>query len=238
MRYFQPYTFLKSSSHTAATLFYLSVLAMVPFLGVLVILGYRAELADEWDDRPDDRPVREFRFDRFSELVTRGLWPFLYFLIQAGIWFAGYMLTYFSMVIILLSQGGKPDGAFVLATFGGWALSIGFLWYFTMFISWPFVLYSSRVRQFAFGDSCGFAKDFYARVGWLMVGLLLPKALLDGFLYIAGYACCFVGLLPASVLIMLAEQHFLSQLYRRYLERGGSPIPAYQPPDRPVSDEQ
>ena len=58
-----------------------------------------------------------------------------------------------------------------------------------------------------------------------MVGLLLPKMLLDGFLYAAGYACCFVGLFPASVVIMLAEQHFLSQLYRKYLERGGERIP-------------
>jgi hypothetical protein len=232
----------------------LSLCQIIPFLGIILILGYRAELADEWDDQPDDRPVHEFRFDRFSELVSRGIWPFLYFLIQASIWFVGYMVTYLGMVIIMISQGGNPDKPLLLATLFGWMISISFLWYATTMISWPFVLYASRNRQFAFGAACRFARGFYARVGWSMVGLLLPKILLDSFLYLCGFICCYIGLFPASVVIMLAEQHFLSQLYRKYLERGGMPVPVYQPPeqddedqrdvivdspsDRPISDEK
>jgi hypothetical protein len=76
-------------------------------------------------------------------------------------------------------------------------------------------------REIAPGETFRFARDFYARVGWTMLFAVFPKVIFDGFLCVAGYLCCFVGLVPAGVIILMAEQHLLTQLYREYVKRGG-----------------
>ena len=41
----------------------------------------------------------------------------------------------------------------------------------------------------------------------------------------AGMLACYVGLYPAMVIQSLAQQHYVVQLYRQYLDEGGEPIP-------------
>jgi hypothetical protein len=39
-----------------------------------------------------------------------------------------------------------------------------------------------------------------------------------------GYLACFIGVYPAVVILGMAQQHLVAQLYRLYLDEGGQPI--------------
>lgn len=239
MNVLAPYLLVQRIRNPGATVLGLCVVFLIPIVSLMVLMGYRAELQDRLHEDPDADALPDFSFSRFGDLITRGIWPFLYLLIQNVLWGMAYFVSYILMILILFDGrfGGPIDPWWFALVVGGWAVSIGFVYVVTTLLVAPFLLYSSRVRRFAFGECCKFALEFYRRCGWIMIGVLIPKLFLDSLVAAIGFLVCFIGVYPAWVVVTLGESHTFMQLYRRYLARGGTPVPPYVDKKRDDDDE-
>lgn len=210
----------------------LAVCVLIPIVGVMVILGYRAELMDRWLDDGDDDRQKPFDFNRFVELLTRGVGPFLYQLI-IGLAFGLVMAAMYVALIMTLVVSNEPT--LFLVGLGLFYLCLFVIQIFVKLITWPFVLHGQVYGKFDFGAAWKFAKDFYSRVGIVnLLGIALCCTILDALCLFAGMLLFCVGMYPAIAVIMLADNHILWQLYRKYLDKGGEPIPRFEPPAKPA----
>jgi hypothetical protein len=95
---------------------------------------------------------------------------------------------------------------------------------FTVMVMWPLELHTQLTERFAFGAACGFASRMLGRVWWPALGAVLALGAIGFGVSLLGYAACIIGIYPAMVIVSMAEQHYIAQLYRLYLDEGGTPI--------------
>jgi hypothetical protein len=200
-------------------LLFVTVCLLIPVLGPLVILGYQAEVAERLARDPDLREHPDFSFDRFVELLTRGLWPFLTGLVAALVCVPLMLIGVFAIV-----AGGAaanaPGPVIVLAAAA---------FYFVAALGLNVVLipvqfYAEMANRFDLGGAFRFALSFLKLVGVKAVVAFLVLTLLSIPLFLVGMLACFVGVYPATVIAMMANQHLMVQLYLDYLDRGGEEI--------------
>lgn len=244
MDYRRAYSYLFSKSDWIQTVLLLAVCVLIPVVGVLVLLGYRAEQLDDWLDEGTDSTVRKFDFNRFADLLIRGVWPFLYQLI-IGMAFGVFLaVAYFGVIMIAVGTANKEPALFLTA------LAFFYLFAFLVqvvvkFLSWPFILHGQVSGKFDFGGAWAFAKEFYSKIGIANLGgIALCCMIIDMVCIFIGMLLFCIGFYPAAAIVMMAEGHILWQLYRRHLDRGGSTIPRFEKPrprtrdedNRPVED--
>ena len=99
----------------------------------------------------------------------------------------------------------------------------------------PIFLRAGLMQEFGGAFNFGFVKDFIRRMWVEMLLGHLFFLVTSPIVMLAGAAICCVGMYPATVLVILAQAHFMFQLYELYLVRGGEKIPpaATLPPLRP-----
>ena len=212
----------------------LAVCVLIPIVGVMVILGYRAEAMDRWIDDDSDERQKPFDFNRFTELLTRGAWPFLYqLIIGIAFGYGGRGLVYGMFIGVVIASKDEVVAGIAFALY---FLSIMLIQLVIKAIQWPFVLHGQVCGKFDFGAAWAFAKDFYAKVGVTnLLSIAFLCMILDMLCVFAGMLVCCVGLYAAAAVIMLADNHILWQLYRKYLDKGGRTIPRFEPPMKPDS---
>jgi hypothetical protein len=178
------------------------------------------------DPDPETEAYPDFTFNRFTEYLTRGIWPFLVRLIvglPVGILFS--LVFMFGMVGLGVSGGGNAGVG--VAIFFVVAVLVYFLFVILMAVlSAPLYLRAGLSGDFGSAFSMPFFRDFLRRVGKEVV---LAQLFLMGtslILSLLGLMACYVGLFPVMALIMFASHHLDLQLYQLYLERGGMPVEA------------
>ena len=212
MDYVKPFTYFAGATGGFVNLLFCAVCNLIPVLGPIVLLGYRAEVAEEL---VRDRRLRrhpEFDFGRFGDYLSRGVWPFVY---QLGF---GLLLG-----VVLLA------GIAVAALFGPLGLLAGVLVLVPVVLGapvflWPMELHAQLSGRFAPVEAFGFASRFAGRMwGLTLVSLItfLAGSVVVGVL---GLLACGVGLYLSAVVQLMAQQHLMTQLYRLYLADGGDLI--------------
>jgi hypothetical protein len=221
MRYLKAFSFAFKKPKSGWTNILLgSVCLLIPIVGPIVLLGYRAFAASDLDEDPDVEYHRDFDFNKFGDYLAKGVWQFLlqFFMgmMVAGFWYAGLAAT-------LIGFAPKdPVTAFAIIG-AGYLLLILMVFGSTMFL-WPFELYAALGETFRLGRAFAFASIF-ARTMWVeMLLALIVYFILSGIVILIGFCVCCIGSYPAMVISSLAEMHILVQLYRLYLEKGGTPI--------------
>lgn len=232
MQYKRAYAIAFRHPDWVKSLLLLAVCILIPIVGVMVLLGYRAELMDRWIDDDSDERQKPFDFGRFTELLTRGAWPFVYQLL-IGMVLGSLVGVVYVMFIVVVMATKEP----VVALFGFllYMLSIFLIQMVIKAVQWPFVLHGQVTGKFDLGAAWAFAKDFYAKVGLTnLLGIALACIVLDTVCVLAGMLLFCVGLYPAAAAVMLADNHILWQLYNKYLDKGGRTLPRF---DRPGKDD-
>jgi hypothetical protein len=233
MDYMRSYGFIFENPDwmtTALLLALVWIVAFVPAIGIIVnllILGYQFEVIDALL-KTQGRQYPTFDFGRIGDYLTRGVWPFLVYLVTMLV---SVMVLYGGMIVGVLvvagiaSAAGDDLGPVLGFILGG----AGILFFFAalvvvMIYVAAMVLRSGLAQDFASAFQFAWINDFVRRM-W-------PELLLSGlFLYVTAFvleilgmlALC-IGLFFALALITLAFAHILYQLYVVYLSRGGMPV--------------
>jgi hypothetical protein len=230
MQYLKPFSFFISRPGSTTNLLSAAVCILIPIIGPIVLLGYRAEVAEDLDRDPDLEDYPDFQFDRFGDYLGLGFYPFLYQLIISlvgggvaivgggGIGFAVYKL-------IDQEPGGMIAG-----------IIVGFVIYMTVAIGialvlWPMELHAQLTRRFAFFEALAFASRLLKRVWGQAIISVIVFYFLSVVIVIIGYLACIVGVYASIAIMFMAQQHYMAQLYRLYLEEGGEVIKQYNDDD-------
>jgi hypothetical protein len=191
---------------------------MIPVIGPIVFMGYSAEVASALDRDPERRQYPEFTFDRFSEYLRRGIYPFVIALVLGML--VGIPAIVFMwagiFVTAMLQQPLLLLAVIPVFVFGMWALQIGLVM--------PAKFHAEMTGRIDFGGAWRFTRDFWSLVGGKGLIALVVAFLISLPLSVLGLLACFVGAIPMAALIQMAFLHVQLQLYHDYLERGGEPL--------------
>ena len=227
-QYFAALNYVFEHPDWAMSLLMGSVCMLIPILNSLIILGYRYEIV-ELKVRFPDQLYPKFDFNRFSQYLTRGLWPFLIdFIVQ----FIINIPLQISIWIVILSVGAVMESdsqALVVAACVGIPILILMMILFLIALNLlliPITLRAGLSQDFGMAFNFPWIKDFLRKVGLqaLLFNLfLIPVGFVLG---IGGYMACCFGVLPVAFFLMgPVLAHYHGQLYRMYLAKGGEPIP-------------
>jgi hypothetical protein len=269
MDYLGSYRFVFRSRNWAMNLLFAVLCSLIPAIGPIVLMGYFFEVIEYLirrrqrgkafdyppeaiseplldalpvDSAPDSESYPDFTFDRFSEYLSRGIWPFLLQLIvglvlgaaSAFLWIVG-------MVTVGVASGGK-SGVLPLIFF-----VVFFVCYIVLAIvlgalKVPLYLRAGLSGDFASAFSMDFYRDFLKRIGKEVVLAQLFLTVSSLLVFGVGALVCCVGIYPAIALVLFARHHLDYQLYELYLERDGTPIERKQTradmPPREVEEER
>lgn len=172
---------------------------------------------------PEQYP--DFNVNRIQEYLMRGVWPFLVQLVvglPVGL-VLGILPTVGGLAIVAAVANNVHPLVIVAISLAAAAV------YFASFvllalIQLPFYLRAGLRRDFGSAFSMAFLKDFLRRVWGPLLLSQLFLHVTGTFVVLGGLLLCFVGVYPASALLMMATHHIDYQLYELYLARGGEPI--------------
>lgn len=220
MQYLQPFLYYVKKPKTGFTNVLIGCLApLIPIAGEMVLLGYRAEVSEELERDPDLKEHPDFSLDKLAAYLQRGVWPYLSRLISYLV-----LLTLGAIVSVLVGIGLYQAVPEPLLCIGA-----GYLTYFVCFILsntlvWPMEYHAQITRKFAPLDDFKFALRF-AGVCWLSTLVAVLMHTMFGFVALfLGMLLLWIGIYPAIVIVQMAEQHLMTQLYLHYLDEGGEPI--------------
>lgn len=219
MQFFKPFTFFIRKPNGFMNVLCGCVCVLIPVIGPIILLGYRAEVAESLEKDPDLEDYPDFDFNRFMEYLTRGLWPFLAELVVTVVAWLFIAIAAGVGVVVAMSTSEPMYGLLV------GALLLVPVTIVTMLLMWPMELYTQLSGGFNFGATIRFTFRFLGRVWGQMLIAALVFGFLSTLLSFAGLLLCIVGVYPAAVIQSLAQQHYVAQLYRQYLDEGGEPIP-------------
>lgn len=236
LEYMRVYSYIFQHPNWMNNLLFVVVLNFIPVIGPILVMGYQYEIIEAFLRRPG-QPYPDFDFGRFTEYLVRGCWPFLVALVASLIMVPAFIVVaLLPMLAIPAAAGGGGEeaaGALVMVAFGVMFLLIMGLSLLMAFCLLPMQLAAGLTQDFGAAFRLSFIKDFIGRV-WVEI---LLGALFMGFsavvIVMLGYAALCIGVLPAQAIIMLAQAHFLYQLYLIYLTRGGQPLPLKEPHHEP-----
>jgi Protein of unknown function (DUF4013) len=202
-------------------LLYLST-QLIPILGLIVMLGYFAEVHRRLVLQHPEPYVR-FDFSDLSSYLIRGVAPLVMMFLGA---LPTVLIGFIAIAIVVGARFAAPSGAFdnkllLFAALG--ALLIPFL------VFWQVVMNAATTRAELTGD-VGRA----LRLGaiWTYAGKTWKRALITGIvlsfawlgLTLLGLVACIVGVFVTMTIVMIAQLHVRWQIYNEYLLQGGEPI--------------
>ena len=225
MQYIKPYTYFVQKEGGTNNLLMGSLCMLstqiIPIVGQIVLMGYQAEVAEDLEKDPDISDHANFNFNNFSRYLGRGVWVFLIQLI----------LALFIMLGLVISGGvGFLTYSAIQGDVGIYVgIGVGVLLYMilailvTMF-TWPMTLHVQLSKGFHFGAAFQFSMSFIKKLSGQLLISLLAHMFISSILMMAGVLVFCVGIYAAATISMMAQEHFMIQLYRIYLDEGGDPI--------------
>jgi hypothetical protein len=200
----------------------------IPLIGQLVLTGY-AVLAERRAVQGQDRlPRLDFNFDYLGKLIGLGFKPMI------ARFAYGMALTiplvivfycFFGMSVAIMGNAGDVGGVI-----GGVLMLFAFVLYMIAIIAVQAVTAIASLRASLMEDlGAALAPKAVLR----MTRLLLSELIIGGFvitlitvpIILVGELLFFIGLFPAAVIVTHIYIYFGAELYKRYLEKGGEPLP-------------
>ena len=225
MQYIKPYTYFVQKEGGTNNLFMGSLCMLstqiIPIVGQIVLMGYQAEVAEDLEKDPDISDHANFNFNHFSRYLGRGVWVFLIQLILAGLILLGLILS--GGVGFATYSGIQGDVGIYVGIGVGFLCYIAFTIMVTMF-TWPMTLHVQLSRGFHFGSALQFSMSFIKKLSGQLFISLLAHMFISSALMMAGMLVFCIGIFPAATISLMAQEHFMIQLYRIYLDEGGDPI--------------
>jgi hypothetical protein len=205
-----------------------SLCMLIPVINNMIMFGYRYEIV-EMKVRFPDQLYPKFDFNRFSQYLTRGIWPFL---IDFAIQFVINIPLQISVWIMIgLGNLAGNSESRVLVVVMAIGIPLFILLFIVLLIGLQVLLIPVTLRAGLsqdFGQALKFPwiKDFLIKVGYQALLFNLFMLAIGSVLFIAGYLACCVGVIPVVFFLMgPVMAHYQGQLYRMYLAKGGEPIP-------------
>jgi hypothetical protein len=199
---------------------------VVPILGVIVIVGFLAEIHRRLVLRHPE-PYLRFDFADLGPYLSRGVIVFVMNIVMMlPLAVLGVVETFvFFGVMAAIGSGSASDaGTMLLGVFGAAAIVT-----FPILLVWYVLGNAATTRAELTGD---FSKSLVLGKLWsfgaktwkrvFVTGLLMS---LIGFgLFMLGLIACFIGVFVALPILMIAGVHVRWQIYNEYLLEGGEPI--------------
>lgn len=222
VQYIKPYTYFVSKPSGTTNLLWGSLALfstlVIPLVGQIVLLGYQSDVADDLEHDPDITDHRNFDPNKLGEYLSRGLWPMLMqFLMGMGILALVVIAGLAGVLAWRLSE--EP----LIGVAVGGALYVPFMM-FGVLISWPMMLHTQLSRGFHLGRAVRFTSSFLRRLGGQLAVALMVHMIVSIPMTLVGMMMCFVGVFPAAMIQFMAQEHYMMQLYRVFLDEGGDPI--------------
>lgn len=240
------------------------VCMVVPVVGLMIVLGYRAHVIEDLDDDPDKRYHRDFELNKLGDYLTRGVWPGL---LQFGVQMLLAVVIYSVMIAVILSgmAANNPAALVILVVLG--IVLTAFLAVAAAMLLWPVEIYAALRRDFEFGKAFSFARIFVAAMWRECLATILAFTVLSmvfggivmtvlgiiaggvglGLGYgvdpmvgmVVGFVLFYGGLFLLSFFMQatltMANGHLLAQLYVVYVNKGGQPLRERDPFERDPS---
>ena len=220
MQYLQPFLYFVRKPNTGYKNVLIGCLGtLVPVVGEMVLLGYRAKVSEELERDPDLKDHPDVDLDRLAVYLQRGIWPYL----------VKFLSLMFLMSIGVVISAIVGIGVYQIVREPILAFGVFYLLYFVCFLLattlvWPMEYHAQITGKFAPLADFRFAIRF-ARTCWFSTFVaVLMHTMLSGVTLMLGLVLCGVGFYPAIVIVQMAEQHLMTQLYLLYLEEGGEPL--------------
>jgi hypothetical protein len=227
MNYFGFMEMIQRDPNWLTTILLAGLCGFIPIVGLMVLWGFAYENAALLH-RTSGQRYAPFDFNRFGDYLTRGVGPFL-------VWLMFYVAT---QVVSFMMQmcGGLAVG---LAGEAGEAVSVLFMLFWIGFllalsvvvfmIQTPLMLRGGMSGDI--GDSFNFnwAVDFVKRCWLELLVVLLVWMAITVPAMLLGLATCCIGFIPITGYLALVNAWLSFQLYRLYLSRGGEPIVMKKP---------
>ncbi|HEV3145540.1 MAG TPA: DUF4013 domain-containing protein [Gemmataceae bacterium] len=205
-----------------------AVCLLIPIIGQIVFVGYLFDVIDALHKDPEHRNYPDFDFNRFTEYLGRGIWPwlaqFLFGLIIAIPLSIVGMVIMFACVAI---SKGQPWGVLIGECF--MFLVIVPLAILLSIVVWGPEFHAGMSRQFQFSPMIEFGKGFFSRLKKEMFISALVLVGCSFVIVILSIITCGIGAFFASPVLYFAKYHWLYQMYELYLQRGGTPITPVEP---------
>lgn len=227
------YKYVFSSQKWLANLAIGALCHIIPIVGQIVFIGYGYELIETWHRKREDQAYPDFELtgDAISRYLVRGCWPFLVsFLI--GLVNMPVILGFqiFMMTNVMPRPGKQPDWNLMVTAYAIFIPTMMVLSLLVQIISVPMQLRSGLAQNFKAAWSLEFVGDFFRRVGGALIVMTIIQFIVIMLLAFGGLLLFCVGAYFTLAWGILAQFHLYHQLYEKYLERGGQPIPLKDPP--------
>ena len=254
MRYWQSYRFVFKNPNWLTNLALAAVCSIIPWIGQIVLIGYCFELIQLWHRRRqlsrgsalqgpadprgewvmDALPVDEdhapgsypdFNFNRFSEYLIGGIWPFLVrMIVNLFVGMVAAFVLIVGMMVAGAAAASSDSPVMFIVVYALFWVAYAFLMMVAGILTTPLYLRAGLSGDFASAFSMEFYRDFMKRVGKEVVLAELFMMATGTVVGLIGLLMCYIGLFPAIALLIYAHHHLEYQLYELYLERGGVPV--------------
>jgi Protein of unknown function (DUF4013) len=231
MKYLEAYQFPFRSPKWLQNVLYCLVAALVPIVGMMVLLGYQFEIIEALHLRGDKDDYPDFDVNRLLKYLLRGAWPFLVALIVGlPVGLVGViplLVSYFGLLISMTPAGGAGNSpwtpVWVVLLIASYLLLL-LLQVVGSVIAIPLMLRAGLMQDFGAAFNWNFLRDFLRRMWgptFLAELFLIFSALV---LSLAGMLVFCVGSLFVAPVVQLARAYLFWELYEEYLRRGGTEV--------------
>jgi hypothetical protein len=222
MQYIKPYTYFLSKPGGGTNLLWGSLAflssSVIPIIGPLIWMGYIVEVVRALKQDPDIEDHPNFDTNKLMHYLSLGVWPLAMGLLLA--------LGFFCIMLFILALAVAVGVVAQEPIYGIIVFLVLLLPASLMFsaLIWPMTLYSQLRQALELPSAIRFTLRFLKLVGGQTVISLIVHFLISQALGFVGMLLCFIGLYPAMVLTSMAQEHYMVQLYRLYLDEGGEPL--------------
>ena len=201
-----------------------SLCFFIPIIGHVVFMGYQYQVVEGFIRRPNQK-MSKFDFNQFTEMLTRGVYPFVVSLILQFLIVPVFIIIALVAMVIpaMFDRGEQPLAMMLVGIFIAFATIIGL--FAIHLIMGPLMLRAGICQSFKETFNFRWIRSF-VRMMWLEeIKSSLFLMISSIFVSIIGMLMCFVGIYPAIALMALAMSHLTYQQYAIFLANGGEPIP-------------
>jgi hypothetical protein len=225
MQYMRSLQFIMERKNWMTNVLLGGVCMLVPIVGPIVFSGYLFEVIDALLRDPEHKDYPDFDFNRLTEYLSRGIWPFLMQLVLGLIIAVPLVLIFFVLICAgaVIAASTKSEGIMVVMQLLAYLLIL-VASILSILVTLPAELQAGLGREFNFSGVLAFVKDFNKRVFKEMLLAVLFLVAIAVVAEFVGMAVFCVGIYFTIAVVVMAQRHLQFQLYQLYLERGGTPI--------------
>jgi len=228
MNYMRGFQYIREREKWVTNVLLGAVCLLIPIIGQIVFVGYLFDVIEALHKDPEHKNYPDFDFNRFTEFLSRGIWPWLAEFLFGLI--ISIPLTIVGIVIMVASMAaakGEPWG--ILIGYGFMFLVVIPLSILLSVAIWGPEFHAGMTRQFQFSQMIEFGKGFFRLLKKEMIITALVLVGCYILAMIVTVVTCYLGAFIVGPALMYAKYHWLFQMYELYLERGGTPISSTQP---------